>query len=329
MSFAVYLCALCGKNYKQMKNQVANPTVSVIITTFNSSLYIRRTIDSILNQQGRDTEFKIELIVVDDQSTDNTKDIVSEYKEVIFLQNDTNSGGPNKGRNKGLETSTGDYICIVDHDDEWIPYKIREQLQHIHISDKYKIVTSNYMQVDVERNKEEIRGNKAEEQYIYHQTDETFLNKLKKNSTGERAYIGSILFHKSLKMNLFEEEYGMVDFDWMLSLFLNNASIEITKPLYRRYFYGSNLSLNENYRKNDYEWSMKTLSDYEKEYPDITAISKKRINGSMARYYYVTKNMKQARRYFVSSEINVKTILYYITSFCGYRFVRRYFNVFG
>ena len=121
----------------------------------------------------------------------------------------------------------------------------------------------------------------------------------------------------------------MVDFDWLLKLFRNNSSIEINKPLYRRYFYGSNLSLEEKYRKNDYEFSIQTLLNYEIEYPLIVQKSIKRINGSMGRYYYVIENMKEARKYFLKSDFHFKTILYYLTSFIGYRFVKKHFNVFG
>ena len=301
--------------------------VSAIITTYNSEKYIRRTIESIINQEKSGKLFDLEIIVVDDQSKDNTKNIVLEYNNIIFIQNPVNSGGPNKGRNIGLKIATGDYICIVDHDDEWLPNKISEQLEYI--DNKNLIVTSNYIQFDVQNNKETERGNKSEKGFTYHPTNETFINKLSKNKKGEKGYIGSILFHQSLKTILFEEEFGMVDFDWLLKLFRNNSSVEINKPLYRRYFYGTNLSLDEKYRKNDYEFSIRTLLNYKIEYPLIVRKSIKRINGSMGRYYYVTENMKEARKYFLKSEIHFKTILYYITSFIGYRFVKKHFNVFG
>ena len=121
----------------------------------------------------------------------------------------------------------------------------------------------------------------------------------------------------------------MVDFDWLLRLFRNNKSIEINKPLYRRYFYGSNLSMDENYRKNDYDLSHQTVLLYKNEFPEVVNKSIKRINGSMARYYYVMGKMKKSRHYFLHSEIDMKTILYYLTSYVGSGFVKKHFNVFG
>jgi glycosyltransferase involved in cell wall biosynthesis len=302
--------------------------ITAVITTYNSAKYIRRTINSILNQDKRGKDFELEIIIVDDKSTDETAKIVQEeYRDIKFIQNETNSGGPNKGRNIGLNMATGDYICIVDHDDEWLPDKITEQLNYL--KDGNLIVTSNYLLADAQNNKEVERGNKSETEYTNHKTNETFFNKLAKNKKGEKAYIGSILFHKSLKTNYFEEKYGMADFDWLLRLFKNNSSIEINIPLYRRHFYGSNLSLDENYRKNDYDYSMSVLLSYQQEFPKIVPRSIKRLNGSMARYYYLVGKMKQSRYYFRRSELTSKTILYYLTSFVGSGFVKKHFHIFG
>jgi len=302
--------------------------ITAIITTYNSAKYIRRTIDSILNQEKNSKDFEVEIIVVDDKSTDETAYIVQEeYKNVLFIQNETNSGGPNKGRNIGLGVALGDYINIVDHDDEWLPNKITEQLTYM--SNDNMIVTSNYLLVDNQNNKEVERGNKSRNKCTYYKVDETFLNKLAKNKKGEKAYIGSILFHKSLKTTYFEEEFGMIDFDWLLRLFRNHCSTEINIPLYRRHFYGSNLSLDENYRKKDYEYSYRLIQSYRQEFPQIADKSIKRLNGSVARYYYLTGKMKLSRHYFYRSEFTIKTILYYLTSFAGSGFVKKHFTVFG
>lgn len=301
--------------------------ISVIITTYNSEQFISRTIQSILNQEKKDIDFELEIIVVDDCSTDNTKSIVKQYDNIVFIENKKNSGGPNKGRNIALQKCTGDYICIVDHDDEWLPLKMSKQLKLANNS--YLIVSSSYLQYDITNNTETKRGNKSSEEYIIYKENETFINKLAKNKKGEKAYIGSLMFHHSLKNILFEEKYGMVDFDWMLKIFQNNKSIEITQPLYRRYFLGSNLSLNENYRKNDYEHSLNTVSAYQDVFPKLVKKSIKRINGSMARYYYYMGNTKKARTFFLKSEYNMKNFSYYITSFICPQLIKKHFNVFG
>ena len=90
--------------------------VSVILTTYNSEYQIQEVIDSIYNQQGKGKLFEIELIVVDDCSTDSTQKILSK-NDIDFSTTSKNSGGPNRGRNIGLKQCTGDFICIMDHDD--------------------------------------------------------------------------------------------------------------------------------------------------------------------------------------------------------------------
>ena len=114
--------------------------VSIILTTYNSEKYLQKVIDSIDNQEGRDELFSIELIVVDDKSTDKTTEILAE-NNIPFISTGANSGGPNKGRNIGLKKVSGEYICIMDHDDEWYPDKLISQLPYLN---KVPIVTSGY-----------------------------------------------------------------------------------------------------------------------------------------------------------------------------------------
>jgi hypothetical protein len=121
----------------------------------------------------------------------------------------------------------------------------------------------------------------------------------------------------------------MIDFDWVLKLFYNRKSIEISKSLYLRKVDGKNLSLDVNYRINDYNFSLQTIKSYSKPFPKEVNLSEKRINGSMGRYYYLTGNMKLSRMYLMKSSINIKTILYLITTFVGSKIVKRYFNIFG
>ena len=105
-------------------------TISVIIPTYNSEKTIKRAIDSVLNQKGINELFKVELLICDDCSTDNTVEIASGYPCIIF-HNIHNSGGPNWGRNKGIKEAKGDYIAFLDHDDEWLPDKLLNQLNEI------------------------------------------------------------------------------------------------------------------------------------------------------------------------------------------------------
>ena len=301
--------------------------VSIILTTYNSEKQIQSVIDSIYKQEGKDKLFELELLVVDDCSTDDTQDIL--YKNNInFQSTQINTGGPNHGRNIALKKCTGNYICIADHDDIWFVNKIQKLLAFV---DFAPIISSGYILFDKSLAMKVPRVNNSYHNsgYFLYKENETFLTKLTKSKGGQQTYLGSILFHSSLKHILFEEDYGMIDFDWILKLFHNQKSVEVCLALYLRKVNGDNLSLNEQYRINDYDYSLKTISSYSSKYFDSVKCSGKRINGSMGRYYYLMGNMRLARRYLLRSTVNFKTILYLITTFVGSKIVKRYFKIFG
>jgi len=299
--------------------------VSVIVTTYNSESTIEKTIQSIVNQDGVNQEFELELIVVDDCSFDKTREIVNGYN-VLLLSTDSNSGGPNKGRNIGLKSATGDYLCIADHDDVWQKHMIIKVLPYLL---KVPIVSTGYTVVDELNNREILRIGSKDESYLYFARNKTFIDRLTRSLKGQNAYLGSVFFRKELKDNYFEEHFNQVDYDWILRLFHNNDSIEVCDSLYSRFVSGSNLSLNDSYRKIDFYYSLMTIETYEDQYPNQVRKAYLRIHGSRARYYYLMGRMKKARFYFSKSQWGIKTLLYYITSFVGSEFVKKRFNIFG
>lgn len=100
------------------------PTVSVIIPTFNRGWVIKEAIDSVLNQ----TFGSFELIVVDDGSTDNTLDILAEYKDRITLIKQRNRG-VSAARNRGVDSASSKFIAFLDSDDLWLPQKLKRQIE--------------------------------------------------------------------------------------------------------------------------------------------------------------------------------------------------------
>lgn len=299
--------------------------LSVILTTYNGEKIIDKTIRSIIDQEGNGIEFSIELIIIDDCSTDNTYLILQQY-DCILKKNDKNSFGPNKGRNIGLSLASGDFICLADQDDLWKKNKIKSVLPYLSLA---PIITTGYKVVDLAANKTIIRTQSSSKDYIHYFKNETFLKILRKSLSGQNSYLGSIIYSSEFKHICFEENFGMVDFDWVLRLFYQKSSLEVCLPLYERIVDGANLSLNKTYRKYDFYYSLLTLENYEKLYPKETTIAYKKIHGSRARYYYLIGNMPKARFYFLRSVWNLKTLMYYITSFAGSKFVKKHFNVFG
>ena len=100
--------------------------VSVIVPVYNTSLYLEECLNSIINQ----TYKNLEIIIVNDNSKDNSLEVISKFKDKrIKLINLKKNVGVAVARNKGVETSTGDYICYMDSDDYWCLDKIEKQVK--------------------------------------------------------------------------------------------------------------------------------------------------------------------------------------------------------
>jgi len=91
------------------------PFFSVVLTTYNRGYCIEETLKSIFNQSFKD----FEILVVDDCSTDDTERIVRNY-DVNYYTTQSNTGGPAKPRNIGIENANGKWICFCDSDDLYL-----------------------------------------------------------------------------------------------------------------------------------------------------------------------------------------------------------------
>jgi glycosyltransferase involved in cell wall biosynthesis len=105
------------------------PQVSVIIPTYNYARYLPRSIESVLAQTYQD----FELIVVDDGSTDETASVMDAYtkkypERLRYIRQ--NNSGPNAARNNGIDSARGEYIALLDADDEWLPEKLEKQVSY-------------------------------------------------------------------------------------------------------------------------------------------------------------------------------------------------------
>ncbi|MCI0522966.1 MAG: glycosyltransferase [Bacteroidales bacterium] len=298
--------------------------ISVILCTYNSAPFIRRTVESVLAQKGIGSEFEMEILAIDDASTDNTLDILRSYGINPYI-NSTPSGGPNRGRNTGLKNATGDYIAFIDHDDTWHPDKTATQLSVAH---QAPVITTGYHLTDTSRKKESLIGT-GEQPFLFYDINVTFLDRLARRNSGQPVYMSTIMISKKLSSILFEEEQGCVDYDWLVRLFENNASVHCNRPLATRFVSGSNLSLQRSYREKEYVLSLRTAGEYKVKYPAEAQEALYRINGTRARYHYVTGEMNLAREYFRKSAPGIKTTLYFLTTYAGSSVVKRFFRVFG
>jgi glycosyltransferase involved in cell wall biosynthesis len=100
------------------------PTVSVVIPAYNVAWCVRKAIDSVLAQDWRD----LEIIVVDDGSTDDTATVLAGYGDAIRVVAQPN-GGMSNARNAGIRAARGEFIAFLDADDWWLPTKLSRQVR--------------------------------------------------------------------------------------------------------------------------------------------------------------------------------------------------------
>lgn len=110
------------------KVQIKTPLVSVVIPTYNRSKELARAIKSVLNQ----TYQNFEILVVDDGSEENLRVVCDSFNDqrIRFLRNDTHTNA-NVARNRGIKEAQGEYIAMLDSDDEYLPHHLSRRVEKI------------------------------------------------------------------------------------------------------------------------------------------------------------------------------------------------------
>lgn len=114
------------------------PVASVLVITFNHELYIKKCLDSILEQQ---VDFSYEIVVIDDCSTDRTSHILTEYSQkypqIRYIRNPVNYGISNNN-NMGISVCRGLYVSMLEGDDFWIdPLKLKREVTFLQSHSEY------------------------------------------------------------------------------------------------------------------------------------------------------------------------------------------------
>lgn len=121
--------------------QNINPLVSVIIPVYNAERYVYEAVSSIINQ----TYQNIEIIIIDDGSTDASDKIVRSFNspKIIYLKNEHNLG-VSATRNRGFELAKGKYVALMDADDISISSRLEKQVKFLEEHSDYGVVSSYY-----------------------------------------------------------------------------------------------------------------------------------------------------------------------------------------
>ena len=109
-------------------NKISNPKITILMSVYNNEKYLRESIESILNQTYNNFEF----LIINDASTDSSKDIILSYNDFrIRLVDNAENIGLSKSLNKGIELAKGEYIARMDADDISLPERLEKQLNFI------------------------------------------------------------------------------------------------------------------------------------------------------------------------------------------------------
>jgi glycosyltransferase involved in cell wall biosynthesis len=118
--------------------------VSVVIPTYNSAQFLEEAIKSVLQQTYSD----LDLVVVDDGSTDNTRRVVETFTDTRLRYAYQSNRGRSAARNLGLEISQGDYVAFLDADDFFLPDKLKIQVDLLDRDPSLGLVAAGHLEVD-------------------------------------------------------------------------------------------------------------------------------------------------------------------------------------
>ena len=193
-------------------------TISVIIPTFNREKMLYRALESVVNQKNVDTE----IIVVDDGSSDKTEQMIKRnFHEIKYLKQ--NNRGVSSARNLGIINATGNFIALLDSDDEWKISKLEKQLDFLQNNQKFNAVHCN---------EKWFNGGREIGQKKYHDRSSTGLFK----RSLRRCLISpsSILVRKELfkRIGNFDESLpACEDYDFWLRVLVNEDIGHISEVL--------------------------------------------------------------------------------------------------
>ena len=196
--------------------------ISVIIPTYNRKNTLPRAVESVLNQTYKPTE----IIVVDDGSTDGTKEWFSEMYPLVHYIYQVNSG-VSSARNTGINSARGDWIALLDSDDEWLPDKLEIQVKLLQNNAELRFCHTNEIWI---RNGVRINQMKKHQKYGG--------NIFKKCLDICRISPSSSLFHTSVikDVGLFDESLDVCeDYDLWLRITAKYPVLFLDQPLIKKF----------------------------------------------------------------------------------------------
>ncbi|OCY73479.1 hypothetical protein BFR88_08355 [Acinetobacter pittii] len=241
--------------------------ISVVIPTYNRAHLIKESLQSVLDQ----TVLPLEIIVVDDFSTDNTEEVVKYLNSPLikYFKNQRTKGA-NGARNTGIMLSCGEFIAFHDSDDTWLPKKLELQLQAFKAEPDVGICFCSLIRTRGE-------GNQVIFPKKYISSPNELVRKVSIASTQTlfttRLLAQNVLFDESIKR--------FQDWDFVLRVSYNHKLLHLNIPLVNQNIMGDSISSGKNlFNSLQVIYAKHPLVDRNSVWNKIIEIEANRENGS-------------------------------------------------
>lgn len=284
--------------------------VSIIIVVYNGEKFIEQAIESVFNQTYKD----IELIIVDDGSTDGTRDIIKSYQNIKYIYEENR--GQAVARNLGIEHSKGEYIAFLDADDLYVSDKIEKQVEVLEKNKDIDVVYNDLKVVDEKLNY--LSTLKSEGIYVRRQD-------LLANVIYRQVVQGPVcimLRRKCTKKVKWNEELDYVnDYDYIINLlkYYNFKYLEEELYIYRRH--GNNFSNNHDKTMEEEKKLIRSLGIEDiQEIVNESTFSDDDKRFLLAKIYMKIDNYEEAMK-ILEEDIfrSSNELLYFYLGLCNYK----------
>lgn len=269
------------------------PLVSIIIPTYNHAQYLTKAINSIKNQ----TYSNLELIIIDDGSTDHTKEVISGFDDILYFYQD--NAGLSVARNNATKYSKGEFLLFLDADDWLYPDAVRINLEYLLKDPDLFFVSGSHMKVFVDENK-------ISHYAAYDVPYDNFRIILKNHYISHPA---SVLFRRKVfDSYTFDVKFkSCQDFDLYLTIARNHKVLHHSELVSAYRFHTSNMSSNHAHMLDEILRVMKKHKSFLKSDEDFKAYEDGKQ--MFINYYTMSLYYNKLRKHKVKASSEEKNIL--------------------
>jgi len=288
--------------------------ISVLISTFNSEKWIDRSLQSILNQ----TYKELQIVIIDDGSTDDTIDRINKIKDSrieLYLKEHSSIAD---SLNYGIKKIQAGYIIKADSDDLSVPTRIEEQYEFAIANPEYGIVGTNFLSV--------VPNGNVLQKVRYPKNHEHIVDQLPRKCC---MFHGSIIIRKSILNDIGGYDSSLnaaEDWDLFLKLIGKTKFYNLQKYLVHKMLHNTNISSTKEAKRISDKVIRRYSNKIIKDSSDIERKSKAYFD--IGYYFYYEGDFKIADEYFGKAIVNNKTNLQFLRYYLSSKYLKRLITFF-